>query len=185
MHEFLEIPVAASAHAGDIDRMTVLTHWLMAILFIGWGAFFIYTLVRFRQGANPKANYDGVKSHMASYIEWAVAGIELVLIVAFAIPAWAARVDAFPAESEVDRRSRRGRAVRVERALPRRRRPVRPHRHQAGVGGQPARPRSFRSGGEGRLQLDQPAGAAGQQAGRSSTCRARTSFTASASSRCA
>ena len=97
---YLEIPVAASAHAGEIDRMTVLTHWLMAILFVGWGAFFIYTLVRFRQGANPKANYHGVKSHMASYIEWAVAGIELVLIVAFAIPAWAARVDAFPAESE-------------------------------------------------------------------------------------
>ena len=54
MHELLEIPVAASAHAAEIDRMTVLTHWLMAILFIGWGAFFIYTLVRFRQGANPE-----------------------------------------------------------------------------------------------------------------------------------
>jgi cytochrome c oxidase subunit 2 len=100
MHELLEIPVAASAHAAEIDRMTVLTHWLMAVLFIGWGVFFIYTLVRFRSGANPKANYHGVKSHMASYIEWAVAAVELVLIVAFAIPAWAARVDAFPAESE-------------------------------------------------------------------------------------
>jgi cytochrome c oxidase subunit 2 len=100
MREFLEIPVAASAHAGDIDRMTVLVHWLMALLFVGWGIFFIYTLFRFRRGRNPKANYEGVKSHMASYIEWAVAGIELVLIVAFAIPAWAARVDAFPAENE-------------------------------------------------------------------------------------
>jgi cytochrome c oxidase subunit II len=100
MHELLEIPVAASAHAGQIDQMTVLTHWLMAILFVGWGAFFIYTLIRFRQGANPKANYSGVKSHMASYIEWAVAFVELVLIVAFAIPAWAARVDAFPAPNE-------------------------------------------------------------------------------------
>jgi len=100
MYELLKIPVAASAHAGQIDRMTVLTHWLMAILFVGWGAFFIYTLIRFRQSANPKANYAGVKSHMASYIEWAVAFVELVLIVAFAIPAWAARVDAFPAENE-------------------------------------------------------------------------------------
>ena len=80
--------------------MTVLTHWLMAILFVGWGAFFIYTLIRFRQGANPKASYTGVKSHSASYIEWAVAFVELVLIVAFAIPAWAARVDAFPRENE-------------------------------------------------------------------------------------
>ena len=35
MRELLEIPVAASAHAGDIDRMTVLIHWLMALLFIG------------------------------------------------------------------------------------------------------------------------------------------------------
>jgi cytochrome c oxidase subunit 2 len=99
MREFLEIPVAASAHAGQIDQMTVLTHWLMAILFVGWGAFFIFTLIRFRSGANPKANYAGVKSHFASYIEWAVAAIELVLIVVFAIPAWAARVDAFPQEN--------------------------------------------------------------------------------------
>ena len=100
MGEFLEIPIAASAHAGDIDRMTILTHWLMAFLFVGWGAFFVYTLIRFRSGANPKASYEGVKSHMASYIEWAVAVVELVLIVAFAIPAWAARVDGFPNESE-------------------------------------------------------------------------------------
>ena len=100
MRELLEIPVAASAHAAQIDQMTILVHWLMAILFVGWGAFFLYALVRFRSGANPKASYEGVKSHFASYIEWTVAAIELVLIVAFAIPAWAARVDAFPKESE-------------------------------------------------------------------------------------
>ena len=100
MRELLEIPVAASAHAAQIDQMTILVHWLMAILFVGWGAFFVYALVRFRSGANPKASYEGVKSHFASYIEWTVAAIELVLIVAFAIPAWAARVDAFPKESE-------------------------------------------------------------------------------------
>src|SRR6187399_341131 len=100
MGRFLEIPVAASAHAAEIDRMTILTHWLMAILFVGWGTFFVFTLVRFRQGAHPKADYQGVKSHMASYLEWGVALIELVLIVAFAIPAWAARVDGFPSENE-------------------------------------------------------------------------------------
>ncbi len=100
MGKFLEIPVEASAHAAQIDQMTILVHWLMLVLFVGWGAFFIYTLIRFRSGANPKASYEGVKSHMASYIEWAIAAIELVLIVAFAIPAWAARVDAFPQESQ-------------------------------------------------------------------------------------
>jgi cytochrome c oxidase subunit 2 len=69
-------------------------------LFIGWGAYFIFVLFRFRAGANPKASYEGVKSHLASYIEWAVAGIELVLIVAFAIPAWASRVESFPPENQ-------------------------------------------------------------------------------------
>jgi cytochrome c oxidase subunit 2 len=100
MRELLEFPVEASAHAAQIDQMTILTHWLMAVLFVGWGTFFVYTLIRFRKGANPKANYEGVKSHLASYIEWIIAGIELVLIVAFAIPAWASRVDAFPQESQ-------------------------------------------------------------------------------------
>ena len=100
MSNLLGIPLAASAHAAEIDQMTALVHWLMLVLFVGWGAFFIFALIRFRAGANPKASYEGVKSHFASYIEWAVAGIELVLIVAFAIPAWAYRVDAFPQENQ-------------------------------------------------------------------------------------
>src|SRR5437762_13527640 len=100
MRELLEFPVEASAHAAQIDQMTILTHWLMAILFVGWGAYFIFVLIRFRAGANPKASYEGVKSHLASYVEWAVAGIELVLIVVFAIPAWAARVESFPQENQ-------------------------------------------------------------------------------------
>jgi cytochrome c oxidase subunit 2 len=100
MREFLQFPVEASAHAAQIDQMTILTHWLMAILFVGWGAYFIFALIRFRAGANPKASYEGVKSHLASYVEWAVAGIELVLIVVFAIPAWASRVESFPQENQ-------------------------------------------------------------------------------------
>lgn len=100
MQEFLRIPVQASAHAAEVDQMTILVHWVMLVLFVGWGAFFLYTLVRFRQGANPKANYHGVKSHFSRYNEIGVAIIEGVLLVAFAIPVWAARVDAFPSEAE-------------------------------------------------------------------------------------
>ena len=53
---------------------------------------------RFRQSANPRADYTGVPS--CRYVEIGVAVIEAVLLVAFAIPAWAARVDAFPTEAE-------------------------------------------------------------------------------------
>ena len=100
MQELLGLPIQASEHAGEIDQMIVLTHWLMAVMFVGWGAFFIYTLVRFREKANPKANYAGVTSHTSSYLEIGVAVIEAVLLVGFAIPAWANRVNEFPPEGE-------------------------------------------------------------------------------------
>ena len=100
MEALLGLPPAASAHAGEIDQMIVLTHWLMAILFVGWGSFFIYTLIRFRAGANPRADHGGVTSHSSSYLEIGVAVIEAVLLIGFAIPAWANRVNEFPPEEE-------------------------------------------------------------------------------------
>ena len=100
MQELLGLPLQASAHAAQIDEMIILLHWLMAFLFVGWGAFFIYTLFRFRQSRNPKADYAGVKSHTSSYVEITVAVVETVLLIGFAVPAWALRVNAFPAEEE-------------------------------------------------------------------------------------
>ena len=71
----------------------------MLVLFVGWGSFFTYTLIRFRQSANPKADYHGVKSHVSSYLEVAVAVVETVILIAFALPAWANRVNDVPPES--------------------------------------------------------------------------------------
>ncbi|HCE02654.1 MAG TPA: hypothetical protein DEQ98_05380 [Acidobacteria bacterium] len=99
MQEFLGLPLQASSHAAEIDRIIVIVHWLMLVLFVGWGSFFTYTLVRFRQSANPKADYHGVKSHVSSYLEVAVGVIEAVILVAFALPAWATRVNDVPPES--------------------------------------------------------------------------------------
>ena len=100
MLQYLGMPVAASAHAGEIDQMMVLVHWLMLVLFVGWGAFFLFVLVRFRRGANPKASYTGAKGKFAKGTEVAVAIIEIVLLVFYAIPAWARRVTNFPADNE-------------------------------------------------------------------------------------
>lgn len=100
MYDLLGLPVGASTHAAEIDYMIVIVHWLMLVLFVGWGIYFIYTLFRFRQSAHPRANYHGVKSHFSSYIEVAIAVIEAVLLVFFAIPAWAARVNQSPAEQD-------------------------------------------------------------------------------------
>src|SRR6266700_6853420 len=100
MLNYLGLPAAASSHAADLDNMTVLVHWLMLVLFVGWGAFFAFVLVRFRKGANPRASYTGAKGKFAKSTEVAVGIIEIVLILFYAVPSWARRVRDFPAENE-------------------------------------------------------------------------------------
>jgi cytochrome c oxidase subunit 2 len=101
MQRFLDMfPVQASTHAAEVDQMTVLVHWLMLVLFVGWGLFFVFVLIRFSKSMNPKASYTGAKGKISKGLEVAVALIEVVLLVFYAIPAWAKRVKAFPSETE-------------------------------------------------------------------------------------
>jgi cytochrome c oxidase subunit II len=100
MLSYLGLPVQASTHAGDIDQMISLIHWLMLVLFVGWGIFFVYVLIRFRKGAHPRASYEGAKGKTSKGIEVAIVVVEMVLLVFYAIPAWAKRVSNFPTENE-------------------------------------------------------------------------------------
>ena len=99
MLSYLGLPVQASTHAGEIDQMISLVHWLMLVLFVGWGIFFVYVLFRFRRSANPRASYTGAKGKLSKGLEVGIVVIEMVLLVFYAIPAWARRVQQFPAEN--------------------------------------------------------------------------------------
>ncbi len=96
----LGLPPDASAHGAQIDLIIFLVHILMVVLFIGWGIFFVIALTRFRKSKNPAANYHGVKSHVSSYLEIAVAVIEVILLVGFSIPFWSKVVNALPDEKD-------------------------------------------------------------------------------------
>jgi cytochrome c oxidase subunit 2 len=96
----MNFPEQASAHAAQLDNLTALVHWLMIVLFVGWGIFFVYALIRFRKGRNPVASYEGAKAHFSTYGEAGVALIEVVLLVVFAVPIWATRVNSIPPESQ-------------------------------------------------------------------------------------
>lgn len=100
MTEWLGLPAIASTHGPQIDSLIGWIHIFMLILFVGWGAFFAYVLIRFRKSAHPVADHHGVRSHASSYIEGAVLLVELVLLFAFSIPLWAARVDELPSDRE-------------------------------------------------------------------------------------
>ena len=103
MLKFLQdygLPISLSEAGPGIDEIIVLSHWLMLVLFVGWGAFFIISLVKFRASKNPDADHLGVKSHLSSVLEVAVAVIEIVLLIGFAFPIWANRVNDVPTSGE-------------------------------------------------------------------------------------
>lgn len=90
---FLGIPENFSEHGADVDHILDVVHWFMIALFVGWSIFFLYCLWRFRQSKNPKASYEGVRSHLSSHLEIGVIIIEAVLLLGFAFPLWANRTD--------------------------------------------------------------------------------------------
>jgi cytochrome c oxidase subunit II len=100
MTEWLGLPPLATTHGGQVDSLIGWTHIFMLILFVGWSGFFTYCLIRFRRSRQPVANYHGVTSHTTSYLEGAVLVVEMVLLFAFSIPLWAARVDHLPPQRD-------------------------------------------------------------------------------------
>jgi cytochrome c oxidase subunit II len=100
MNNWLGLPALASAHGAQIDGLISWIHVFMFVLFVGWGGFFLYCLIRFRRSRHRVADYAGVKSHRSAYLEIGVAVVEGVLLFGFAIPLWAARVDRMPPANE-------------------------------------------------------------------------------------
>lgn len=93
------LPPAASAHAAGIDSVITLVHLLMAVLFAGWGAYFIYVLIRFRRSRQPAADHRGATGRLALGTEIGVVIAEAVLLVVFALPIWFSRTGAAPADA--------------------------------------------------------------------------------------
>ena len=67
--KLLGFPLVASAHGAQIDNIVLIIHLIMLILFVGWFAFFVYTLIRFRASKNPNADYLGAKCGRSRYGE--------------------------------------------------------------------------------------------------------------------
>ena len=96
INEFLGQPPNASEHGFQIDHIIEFSHWFMAALFFGWSAFFVFVLIRFHKSRHPKADHSGVRSGISTHLEFSCVLIEAVLLIGFAIPLWAERVNEFP-----------------------------------------------------------------------------------------
>ena len=100
--QLIGLPQNYSAHGGSVDHLIVVVHWFMLALFVGWTGFFFVCLWRFWNKRNPKASYEGVKSHLSSHMEVAVIIVEVVLLLGFAFPLWSKRVDSWKLVQELD-----------------------------------------------------------------------------------
>lgn len=94
--KLLGMPELASSNGKPVDALIVYVHWLMLALFVGWSLYFLYVLWRFSVRRNPKADYEGSKSHLPKGIEIAVVLAEAFLLIVVAMPIWARTVEFFP-----------------------------------------------------------------------------------------
>jgi len=94
------LPPDISKHGGGIDRLIKFLHYFMGVLFVAWGIFFVYCLVKYRQRRGQSASQDMIKAKPAKYSEIVVAVIEGVLLLAFSVPIWASVKNDLPTEAD-------------------------------------------------------------------------------------
>jgi cytochrome c oxidase subunit 2 len=82
------LPPDFSTHGAGIDNLINILHIFMIALFVGWGIFFIFTLIKFRQRAGHRANYESAASKLPKMIEVAVVVFEAFLLIALSFPIW-------------------------------------------------------------------------------------------------
>jgi len=94
------LPLDISTNGWEIDRLIVVVHVVMAVLFVGWFFFLLYAVLRFRSRPGHKAEYHTKNFHLPTYLEVAVAITEVVFLTAFSFPIWSqTRVD-FPSRDQ-------------------------------------------------------------------------------------
>lgn len=87
MERWLPLPLDAAAHGPDLDRLTGWVHLLMLVLFVGWTAFFVVALVRFRASRQPTAARHG-RGRLGAWAEIGVVVAEVALLFGVAVPLW-------------------------------------------------------------------------------------------------
>ena len=94
------LPTAASSYASNIDWLMGLLHAVMISIFVAWGIFFVFCLIRYRARDGQRATYHQ-SGESASFIpDGLVLAFEVWLILAFGIPLWSSIKQSTPPENE-------------------------------------------------------------------------------------
>lgn len=95
------LPIAASTYAGRVDQSLHILHIGMLTIFVLWGLFFAYSLIRFRSGKSKTAVFNAKQGGAASFVpDVMVLAFEVWLIFFFGLPIWSQIKEKFPPENE-------------------------------------------------------------------------------------
>jgi cytochrome c oxidase subunit II len=86
---FYGLPKNISTHGAEIDRLMAILHWFMLLLFVGWGIYLVYVLIKFRERAGHTSDPTPRHFSIPKYIEVGIVLVELFLLVALSGPIWA------------------------------------------------------------------------------------------------
>lgn len=78
----------ASKEGKGIDDLINVMHIFMVVIFVGWGAFFVYCLVKFRHRPDHRAIPVPVKAKASKWSEVLVALFEAAVLIGFSVPIW-------------------------------------------------------------------------------------------------
>lgn len=93
-------PLNISANGTGADQLTDLIHWFALALFVGWGLYFVYCLIRFRERPGHRPTSVAHHFKLPTLLEIAVAIFEVVILVFLAAPLWGQYKDDFPDEKD-------------------------------------------------------------------------------------
>lgn len=83
------LPVQASTYAAKIDQCLLILHGVMIAIFVLWGIYMVFCLIRYRKRDGVKAQYTH-HAPLASYIpDIAILAFDLWLIFIVGVPIWA------------------------------------------------------------------------------------------------
>ncbi len=94
------LPIDISTHGAEIDSLINLIHWFMAVLFIGWGIYLVYVLIRFRERPGHVADVNPRHFKIPGYIEIAIVIFEAVILIFLSSPIWFKYKKEFPPEKD-------------------------------------------------------------------------------------
>lgn len=81
-------PPDYSVQGASVDLLIDLLHIFMVLLFVGWGLYMIYCLVRFRARPGQKATYQPIKAKLSKYLEIGIVIFEVIILIGLSMPAW-------------------------------------------------------------------------------------------------